>query len=63
MIWYNRGMKKIDYKWTALLLLWVAFFLQQGTRQLFGPSIPAICGSLGVDKVAIGVGGTVFAMM
>ncbi len=56
-------MKKIDYKWTALALLWVAFFLQQGTRQLFGPSIPAICGSLGVDKVAIGVVGTVFAMM
>ena len=53
---------KIDYKWTALALLWVAFFLQQGTRQLFGPSIPAICGSLGVDKVAIGVVGTVFAM-
>ena len=53
---------KIDYKWTALALLWVAFFLQQGTRQLFGPSIPAICGSLGVDKVAIGVVGTAFAM-
>ena len=56
-------MKKIDYKWTALALLWVAFFLQQGTRQLFGPSVPAICGSLGIDKVAIGVVGTVFAMM
>jgi len=53
----------IDYKWTALALLWVAFFLQQGTRQLFGPSIPAICGSFGVDKVAIGIVGTVFAMM
>lgn len=58
-----RGMKKLDYKWTALALLWVAFFLQQGTRQLFGPSVPAICGSLGIDKVAIGVVGTVFAMM
>ena len=56
-------MKKLDYKWTALILLWVAFFLQQGTRQLFGPSIPAICTSLGVDKVSIGVVGTVFAMM
>ncbi len=55
-------MKKLDYKWTALALLWVAFFLQQGTRQLFGPSVPAICGSLGIDKVAIGVVGTVFAM-
>ncbi len=56
-------MEKSNYKWTALALLWVAFFLQQGTRQLFGPSVPAICGSLGVDKVAIGVVGTVFAMM
>lgn len=55
-------MKRLDYKWTALALLWVAFFLQQGTRQLFGPSVPAICGSLGIDKVAIGVVGTVFAM-
>ena len=60
---YYPIMKKIDYKWTALALLWVAFFLQQGTRQLFGPSVPAICTSFGVDKVAIGVVGTVFAMM
>ena len=55
-------MRKIDYKWTALVLLWVAFFLQQGTRQLFGPSVPAMCGTLGVDRVAIGTVGTVFAM-
>ena len=54
---------RIDYKWTALILLWVAFFLQQGTRQLFGPSVPAMCTSLGVDKVTIGVVGTVFSMM
>ena len=54
---------RIDYRWTALILLWVAFFLQQGTRQLFGPSVPAICGSLGVDKVALGAVGTVFAMV
>ena len=54
---------RMDYKWKALILLWVAFFLQQGTRQLFGPSVPAICGSLGVDKIALGVVGTVFAMV
>lgn len=54
---------RINYKWQALILLWVAFFLQQGTRQLFGPSVPAMCNSLGVDKVSIGVVGTVFAMM
>ena len=55
-------MRRIDYKWTALALLWVAFFLQQGTRQLFGPAVPAICDSLGVDRVALGAVGTVFAM-
>ena len=54
--------KKDNYKWWALGLLWVAFFLQQGTRQLFGPSVPAIGASFGVDKVALGVVGTVFAM-
>ncbi len=51
-----------NYKWVALGLLWVAFFLQQGTRQLFGPSVGAICASLDVDKVAIGFVGTIFAM-
>lgn len=55
-------MNDSKYKWWALGLLWVAFFLQQGTRQLFGPSVPAICASLGVDKVSIGIVGTVFAM-
>ena len=54
---------RIEYKWIALIFLWVAFFLQQGTRQLFGPSVPAICGSLGVDKIALGAVGTVFAMV
>ena len=52
-----------NYKWTALALLWVAFFLQQGTRQLFGPSVPSIMASTGADKVAVGAVGTVFAMM
>ena len=55
-------MREKNYKWWALALLWVAFFLQQGTRQLFGPSVPSICASFGVDKVALGVVGTVFAM-
>jgi len=55
--------KKDNYKWWALALLWVAFFLQQGTRQLFGPSVPSIMASTGADKVAVGVVGTVFGMM
>ncbi len=56
-------MKRLDYKWVALALLWVAFFLQQGTRQLFGPSIPAICASFGVDKVTVGAVMTAFSMV
>lgn len=55
-------MKDTRYKWWALALLWVAFFLQQGTRQLFGPSVPSIGSSFGVGKVALGAVGTVFAM-
>jgi MFS family permease len=54
--------KRDSYKWFALALLLVAFFLQQGTRQLFGPSVPAIGASFGVDNVELGVIGTVFAM-
>ena len=54
---------KDNYKWWALGLLWVAFFLQQGTRQLFGPSIPSIMTATGADKIAVGAVGTVFAMM
>lgn len=56
-------MKDSNYKWWALVLLWVAFFLQQGTRQLFGPSVPSIMAATGADKVAVGAVGTVFAMM
>ena len=56
-------MENKNYKWWALGLLWVAFFLQQGTRQLFGPSVPSIMVATGADKVAVGMVGTVFAMM
>ena len=42
-------MKKIDYKWTALLLLWVACFLQQGMRQIFPPLASTVGGEFGAD--------------
>ena len=50
----------MKYKWRALLLLWVAFFLQQGTRQIFGATLSSIQGSLGVTAAQIGVVATVF---
>ena len=43
-----------------MALLWVAFFLQQGTRQIFGATLTSIQGSLGASAAAIGVVATVF---
>ena len=42
-------MKKIEYKWTALFLLWIACFLQQGMRQIFPPLASTIGGEFGAD--------------
>ena len=42
------------------MLLWVAFFLQQGTRQIFGATLSSIQGSLGVTAAQIGMVATVF---
>ncbi len=52
-----------NYKWIALLLLWVAFFLQQGTRQIFSATLPSIRESFGVTPTEIGIVGTVFTLM
>ena len=50
----------MNYKWRALFFLWVAFFLQQGTRQIFGATLSSIQGSLGVTAAQIGMIATVF---
>ena len=56
-------MKKIDYKWFALALLWVAFFLQQGTRQVYGPLVGSIQGAVGATDVQLGLVSTVFTLV
>ena len=56
-------MLKDGYKWRALALLWVAFFLQQGTRQIFGATLTSIQGSLGVGTTEIGAVATVFTFI
>ena len=50
----------MHYKWRALALLWVAFFLQQGTRQIFGATLSSIQGALGATASQIGLVVTVF---
>lgn len=52
-----------NYKWTALGLLWVAFFLQQGTRQVYGPLLGSIQASLGASDVSLGLVSTVFTLV
>ena len=53
----------MNYKWRALFFLWVAFFLQQGTRQIFGATLSSIQGSLGVTAAQIGMVATVFTFV
>lgn len=55
-------MRTFDYKWRALALLWVAFFLQQGTRQVYGPLIGSIQASVGASDVQLGLVSTVFTL-
>ena len=56
-------MRKPDYKWLALVLLWVAFFLQQGTRQIYGPLLGSIQASLGASDVQLGLVSTIFTLV
>lgn len=53
-------MKKIDYKWVALGLLWITYFLLQGTRQIYGATLPQIRADFGVDDVKMGVVASTF---
>jgi len=56
-------MKNLDYKWTALALLWVACFLQQGMRQIFPPLAPAIGDSFGASATFRGSVMSVFTLV
>ncbi len=48
------------YKWEVILLLWVAFFLNQGDRQVFNTVLPQIQEFLGVSDGVMGMISTCF---
>ncbi len=48
------------YKWRLVGLLWVAFFLHQGDRQIFNAVMPLIRADLGLTDVQLGLVGTIF---
>lgn len=47
-------------KWEVLLLLWMAYLLNQGDRQVFNTVLPAIRESLGLGDTSVGLIATIF---
>ncbi|UBM59969.1 MFS transporter [Marinilongibacter aquaticus] len=54
---------KIPYKWQLIILLWFAYFLNQGDRQVFNVVIPLIKEDLKLSDVQIGLVATVFTLV
>lgn len=57
-------MKKIDYKWTMLLLVSMSYFLAQGTRQIYAAVLPDIKAAFGdtVSDTDMGLVGSAFTL-
>ena len=53
-------MKKLDYKWGMLALVSAAYFLAQGTRNVYGAVLPSIGADLGLSNAARGAVATAF---
>lgn len=51
---------KAFYKWEVVLLLWVAYFLNQGDRQVFNTVLPHIQDFLGASDATMGLISTCF---
>ncbi|MEI8288336.1 MAG: MFS transporter [Verrucomicrobiota bacterium] len=51
------------YKWEMLILLWVAFFLHQGCRQIYNSVIPLIKSELGLTNVQAGLVSSIFTLV
>ena len=43
------------YKWELLFILWVAYFLNQGDRQIYNAVLPLIKADLKVSDVELGM--------
>jgi len=51
------------YKWELLLILWVAYFLNQGDRQIYNAVLSLIKADLGLSDVQLGLVVTVFTIL
>ena len=50
------------YKWELLILLWFAYFLNQGDRQVFSAVLPLIKNDMGLSDVQLGLVATIFTV-
>ena len=58
--------KKIDYKWVVLALVSIAYFLAQGTRQIYAAVLPQIKADFaggGIDDTRLGLVSSVFTFV
>lgn len=51
------------YKWELLAILWVAYFLNQGDRQIYNAVLPLIKADLKVSDVELGMVATAFTLL
>lgn len=49
-----------NYKWEVLLLLWMAFLMNQADRQVFNTVLPAIRDALSLSDTSVGLIATIF---
>lgn len=52
-----------SYKWELLVLLWMAYFLNQGDRQIYNAVLPLIKADLGASDVQLGMVATAFTLL
>jgi MFS family permease len=55
--------KNEKYKWEVLLLLWVAFFLNQADRQIFNVVLPLVKADLQLSDVQVGTIAMIFNLV
>lgn len=55
--------RRSSYKWELVAIFWVAYFLNQGDRQIFNVVIPLIKEDLQITDVQIGLVATLFTLI
>ncbi|MVZ64574.1 MFS transporter [Sphingobacterium sp. DK4209] len=59
----NKSNRSFPFKWELVFLLWVAYFLNQGDRQIFNVVIPLIKEDLQINDVQIGWIASIFTLV